>query len=113
MSSILYKSLKVYSFRCGSCSYESRHHIVGTPDMDQILTDVNNEFAQYKLFLCKKEVTLVHANILDTHFDNRCPSDKSELEEIEDPENAKCPRCGKELIVEETKPLAASDESSE
>jgi predicted RNA-binding Zn-ribbon protein involved in translation (DUF1610 family) len=81
--------------------------------MDQIFTDVNNDFAQYKLFLCRKELTLVHANVLDTHFDNKCPSDKTELEEIDDPQNTKCPRCGKALIVEEIKPLAASEEASE
>ncbi|MGI0015640.1 MAG: hypothetical protein ACREBU_19665, partial [Nitrososphaera sp.] len=31
-------ALKVYGFSCPSCGYESRH-LVGTPDMDQILTD--------------------------------------------------------------------------
>jgi hypothetical protein len=109
----LYDGLKVYSFKCRSCNYESAHHVVGTPDMDQILTDVNNDFAQYKLFLCKKELTFVHANVLDTHFDYRCPSDKSELIEIDDPQNTKCPRCNKDLVVEEIKPLASSDEASD
>jgi predicted RNA-binding Zn-ribbon protein involved in translation (DUF1610 family) len=104
--------LKVYSFKCPSCGYESKHP-VGTPDMDQILTDVNNDFAQYRLFVCKKELTFVNADVLDAHFDNRCPADKSELEQIDDPQNAKCPRCGKELKVEEMKPLAASDGSAE
>jgi hypothetical protein len=33
-------TLKVYSFKCASCGYESRH-VLGTPDMDQTLTDVN------------------------------------------------------------------------
>ena len=73
--------------------------------MNQILTDVNNEFAQYRLFVCRKELTLVHADILDAHFDNKCPSDKSELEPIDDPEHVKCPRCDKELKVEDIKPL--------
>ena len=77
--------------------------------MDQILTDVNNDFAQYRLFLCREELTLVHANVLDAHFHNKCPSDGSELEQIDDPQTAKCPRCGKELNVEEMKPLSAID----
>jgi hypothetical protein len=81
--------------------------------MDQTLTDVNNDFAQYKLFLCRKELTFVHTDVLDAQFDNKCPSDKSELEQIDDPHNAECPRCGKELKVEEIKPLAASDRSAE
>jgi predicted RNA-binding Zn-ribbon protein involved in translation (DUF1610 family) len=104
--------LKIYSFKCTACGYESRHPI-GTPDMDQILTDVNNEFAQYMLFVCRKELTLVHADILDAHFDNKCLSDKSELEPIDDPEHVKCPRCGKELKVEAIKPLATTDRSAE
>jgi predicted RNA-binding Zn-ribbon protein involved in translation (DUF1610 family) len=104
--------LKIYSFKCPSCGYESRHTI-GTPDKDQILTDVNNEFAQYKLFVCRKELGLVHADVLDAHFDKKCPSDKSELEPIDDPEHVKCPRCSNELKVEDIKPLAASDGSAE
>ena len=55
----------------------------------------------------------MHVNVLDTHFDNKCPADKTELEEIDDPQNTKCPRCAKALIVEEIKPLAASEEASE
>jgi hypothetical protein len=93
-----------------ACDYASKHP-VGTPDTDQILTDVNNEFAQYGLFVCRKEIRLVHMDILDAHFDNKCPSDKSDLEPIAEPEHAKCPRCGKELKVEDTKPLAASEGS--
>ena len=111
-AALSYKPLKIYNFKCPACGYESRHP-VGTPDMDQILTDVNNDFAQYKLFVCKKELTLVHADIMDAHFDNKCPSDKSELEPIDDPEHAKCPRCSKELKVEDTKPLATTDGSAE
>ena len=55
----------------------------------------------------------MHADVLDAHFDNKCPSDKSELEQIDDPQNVKCPLCGKELGIEEMKPLAASDGSAE
>ena len=80
--------------------------------MDQILTDVNTEFAQYRLFVCKKEQKFIHADILDAQFDGKCPSDGTELEEVK-PTEAKCPRCGKELNVEEVKPLATSDSSAE
>jgi peptide subunit release factor 1 (eRF1) len=104
--------LKIYRFKCLACGYDSRHP-VGTPGMNQILTDVNNEFAQYRLFVCRKELILVHADILDAQFDNKCPSDKSELEPIDDPEHAKCPRCDKELKVEDIKPLATADGSAE
>lgn len=104
--------MRVYSFKCPTCGYGSRHQL-GTPDMDQILTDVNTEFAQYRLFVCKKEKKFVHADMLDVHFDGKCPSDGTDLEEVQDPRQTKCPRCGKELEIEEIKPLAAADTSTE
>ena len=81
---------------------------MGTPDIDQTLTDVNTEFAQYSLFVCKNEKRFVHANILDAKFDGKCPSDASLLEEVPADE-AKCPRCGSDLEIAEVKPLAAGD----
>ena len=104
--------MRVYSLKCPACGYGSRHQL-GTPDMDQILTDVNTEFAQYRLFVCKKEKKFVHADVLDAHFDSKCPSDGTDLEEVKDPRQAKCPRCCKELEIEEIKPLAAADTSAE
>ena len=103
--------MKVFSFNCPACGYHSKHQI-GTPDMDQILTDVNTEFAQYKLFVCKKEKKFVHADVQDAHFDGKCPSDASELEGV-DPQQAKCPQCGRDLTIEEIKPLATADSSAE
>jgi hypothetical protein len=104
-------ALRVFSYRCPSCNYESKHQI-GTPDMDQILTDVNTEFAQYRLFVCKKEQKFVQADILDPQFDGKCPSDGSELEEVQ-PQEAKCPRCGSDLEIREVKPLATADSATE
>jgi Zn finger protein HypA/HybF involved in hydrogenase expression len=81
--------------------------------MDQILTDVNTEYAQYRLFICKKENKFVHVDILDAGFNGKCPSDSSELEEVE-PKDAKCPRCGSgSLEIVEVKPLATSDSAAE
>lgn len=104
-------AVKVYSYNCPACGYHSKH-MIGTPDMDQILTDVNTEFAQYKLFVCSKEKKFVHADVQDAHFDGSCPSDKTKLEEVEDPGQAKCPHCGKELKIDEIRPLAL-DSSAE
>jgi hypothetical protein len=61
--------------------------------MDQILTDVNTEFAQYRLFVCRREKKFAHADILDAQFESKCPSDKTELEKV-DPKQA-VPRCGR------------------
>lgn len=105
-------ALKVFGFKCQTCGYNSKHQL-GTPDMDQTLTDVNTEFAQYRLFVCRKEKKFVHIDILDSHFDNKCPADQSELEQVNDPKNALCPACGRELEIEEVKPLATADSAAE
>ena len=104
-------AVKVLSFKCPSCGYQSRNQ-VGTLDGDQNLTDVNTEFAQYRLFICRKEKKFVHADVLDVQFESKCPSDATELEEV-DPRQTKCPRCGKELKIQEINPLATSDSSAE
>lgn len=104
-------AVKVFSFKCKSCGYEAKLPL-GSSDLDQTLTDVNADYAEYRLFICKKESKFVHADIHDKSFEGRCPSDGTKLEEA-DPKQAKCPRCGKELEIQEINPLAASDSSAE
>lgn len=104
-------SLKIYVFKCKSCGYGAKLPL-GSSDLDQTLTDVNADYSEYRLFVCKKESKFVHANIHDKGFEGRCPTDASELEEV-DPQHAKCPRCGNELEVQEINPLAAADSSAE
>src|SRR5213593_826745 len=53
--------LKIYQFTCKSCGYESKQPI-GYSYMDQILTDINLDYAEYRLFLCNVESTFVPAN---------------------------------------------------
>jgi hypothetical protein len=103
--------LKVYDFNCPSCKFQSRNQ-VGSPGGDQILTDVNTEFAQYKLFACPQEKKFVGANVLDTGFAGKCPSDGSALQEV-DVKEARCPRCGTELKVEEINPFSAGESAAE
>jgi hypothetical protein len=104
-------AVKVYSFKCKSCGYEAKLPL-GSSDLDQTLTDVNADYAEYRLFVCKKESKFVHADIHDKGFEGRCPSDGTELEEA-DPRHAGCPRCGRELEIKEISPLAAADSSAE
>jgi predicted RNA-binding Zn-ribbon protein involved in translation (DUF1610 family) len=104
-------AVKVYSFKCNSCGYEAKLPL-GSADLDQTLTDVNADYAEYRLFICKKESKFVHADIHDKSFEGKCPSDGTRLEEVE-PKQAKCPRCGRDLEIHEFNPLAASDSSAE
>jgi hypothetical protein len=74
--------------------------------MDQTLTDVNTEFAEYRLFVCKKESKLVHEDVLSSSFTGRCPSDGSKLVEIDGIPKV-CPACNQPITVDIIKPLAA------
>jgi hypothetical protein len=97
--------MQIYHFTCKSCGYETKLPL-GSSDFDQILTDTNADYAEYRLFICKKEAKFVHADIHNRDFECRCPSDGSELMEISELPSDKCPRCNQgNLVTEETGPL--------
>jgi DNA-directed RNA polymerase subunit RPC12/RpoP len=97
--------MQIYHFICKSCSYETKLPI-GSSDLDQILTDTNLDYADYHLFICKKEKQFVHADIHDREFEGRCPSDGSELMKTEELPPVKCPRCNHtDLVTEQISPL--------
>jgi hypothetical protein len=79
---------------------------LGSSDLDQTLTDVNADYAEYRLFTCKVESKFVYADIHDKDFEERCPSDGSKLIEIDETiPPVKCPRCNNELDMEVSGPL--------
>ena len=92
------------------CGYSSAMQL-GTPEMDQTLTDVNTEFSEYRLFRCPTENLLMSMDILDAGFSGKCPTDSATLIPIEDVYAVNCPRCGKMLSVQEVKPLSAESSS--
>ena len=99
--------LKVYAFRCPDCGYYSGGLLAGTPDMDQTLTDVNDEFADYKIFRCPAESGFRAVDVLSPDFDGKCAADGAELVEVQDIERLRCPRCGgQRIMAEEAKPLS-------
>jgi hypothetical protein len=71
--------------------------------MDQILTDVNADYADYHLFVCKKESKFVHADIHSKDFQGHCFADDSELAEIDRRiYPVRCPQCNNQNLVMET-----------
>ncbi len=80
--------------------------------MDQILTDVNLDYAEYRLFLCYVESTFMPADIHNKEFEGKCPHDDSNLIEIEKIPPTKCPRCSQNLITEVSEPLEQRDSST-
>jgi DNA-directed RNA polymerase subunit RPC12/RpoP len=105
--------LQIYQFRCKGCGFEIKLPL-GTSDMDQILTDVNTDYAEYHLFICRKESKFVHADIHNREFEGKCSSDGSELAEIdEEIDPIRCPRCNKQNLVTETRaPLEEKKEDN-
>ena len=97
--------MQIYHFRCKSCGYGSKLPL-GSSDLDQTLTDVNADYSEYRLFMCKVESKFVHADIHYKGFEGKCPSDGSRLVEINQERSPlKCPRCNNDLETEVSSPL--------
>jgi len=84
--------MDVWHVKCSKCGYETKLNL-GSTDLDQTYSDLNEDFAYYKLFLCKKENIFVSENVYNRHFDNKCPADGSELVPVEEIPPKKCPKC--------------------
>src|SRR5581483_3480163 len=97
--------MRIYRFYCNNCGYDIRLPL-GSSDLDQVLTDVNLDYAEYCLFVCKVESKFVHADLHDLDFEERCPFDDSKLEKIHrDVFRLECPRCSNALSTEESEPI--------
>jgi transcription elongation factor Elf1 len=97
--------MQIYHITCKSCGYETKLPL-GSSNLDQILTDTNADYADYHLFVCKKEAKFVHTDIHDKAFEGKCPSDGSDLMEITELPPDKCPRCNHaSLVTKETRPI--------
>jgi len=97
--------MQIYHFKCKSCGYQTKLPL-GSSDLDQTLTDVNADYAEYHLFKCPIELRFVHADIHDREFEGKCRADGSDLIEIKEMPPLKCPRCNQnKLATHETKPM--------
>jgi hypothetical protein len=104
--------MQIYHFTCKGCGYELKLPL-GSSDLDQVLIDVNLDYADYHLFTCNKETTFVHADIHSIDFEGKCIADGSNLEEINQEKlPIKCPRCSRDLVTEMSAPLADADTTS-
>ena len=84
--------MDVWHVTCSKCGYETKLNL-GSTDLDQTYSDLNEDFAYYKLFICKKENVFVTENVHNTDFDNTCAADGSELVQVDEIPPKKCPRC--------------------
>jgi hypothetical protein len=104
--------MQIYHITCKSCGYDTKLPL-GSSDLDQILSDSNLDYAEYRLFVCKKEGKFIHADIHDKEFEGICPFDGTELIEIGELPPDKCPRCNHiSLVTNETKPIEESSNTT-
>ena len=86
--------MELWEFMCENehCGYQKRL-LKGTPMANQTLTDLNEDFANYRIFLCPEVKELYSIDTHDREFDNQCPIHHIELQELDElPEL--CPKCG-------------------
>lgn len=95
---MLIVQMDLWHVKCPKCGYEKKLNL-GSTDLDQTYSDLNEDFAYYQLFICKKENVFVTGNVHNRHFDNRCPADGSELVLVEEIPPKKCPRCKADMTV--------------
>lgn len=94
---------------CPQCDYKA-DLLVGTQERSQTLSDMNEDFAFYKLFKCAADGTLQSIDVHNREFDGDCPEHKVKLKALTRvPEN--CPRCDAPVKVTE-KDIGATPTSS-
>ena len=100
--------MELWEYMCENekCGYKKRL-LKGTHDVNQTLSDLNEDFAYYRVFLCPQGKELYSLDAHEREFNGICPIHHVELQELEElPEY--CPKCGgktqtreKEMITSE------------
>ncbi len=90
--------MELLEITCPRCGY-SVSLLMGTQDPDQTFSDLNEDFAYYRLFLCPVDRAFHSINIHDREFDGDCPEHKgTKLESLKEIPTT-CPKCGGEIQV--------------
>ncbi len=90
--------MELLELNCPKCDYKVSL-LLGTQDPNQTLSDLNEDFAYYALFLCPVDKTFHSINIHDREFDGNCPEHKNvKLQAIKEIPKT-CPKCGGPLEV--------------
>ncbi|HVP22398.1 MAG TPA: hypothetical protein VMS77_00640 [Conexivisphaerales archaeon] len=70
---------------------------VGSYEGDQSYSDLNEDFAFFKVFSCPVHKGWVYRNVSDRTFDGSCTLDGGKLNAF-DITSGKCPRCGGAIL---------------
>lgn len=104
--------MNVWHLRCVRGDYETKV-VEGTPSQDQTFSDLNEDFAYYRLHECALEKTIHSINVYDRTFDGKCPVDGSRLEPVKVIPPQKCPKCGSLLLSEQKAPIEVAETEGE
>ncbi len=84
---------------CPHCGYHAEL-LEGSVQPSQTLSDVNEDFAYYRLFRCPVGGEILSMDVNYRGFDGRCPEHTEPLEPLEGLP-AKCPVCSNQLNIHE------------
>jgi DNA-directed RNA polymerase subunit RPC12/RpoP len=103
--------MQLLELNCPKCGYEAKL-LLGTQTPDQTFSDLNEDFAYYRLFRCPVDKLLFSMNVHDREWDGSCPSHKeAKLQQLSEMPTT-CPRCGSRLQVSEREIVEHEEEPS-
>jgi hypothetical protein len=91
--------LELLQLVCHRCDHRT-DLLIGTQDPGQTFSDLNEDFAYYRLFLCPEGNDIHSMDIHFREFDGNCPQHGVGLQPLTDLPRA-CPKCGGPVQVTE------------
>jgi len=102
---------QLLDLNCPKCGYHTKL-LLGTQSPDQTFSDLNEDFAYYRLYLCLADKTLYSMNVHDREWNGDCPNHKGvKLQPLDSPPTV-CPRCGGSLEVSEKEIIKHEEEAA-
>jgi ribosomal protein S27AE len=85
-----------WKLECPNCGEKALVEL-GSYSGDQSYSDLNEDFALFKVFTCPVHRGWVHRNVGDRGFDGSCGIDGGKLK-VFDIKSGRCPRCGAAIL---------------
>jgi hypothetical protein len=89
--------LELFQLVCSRCDYKA-DLLVGTQEPAQTFSDLNEDFAYYRLFLCPEGSDIQSMDINLREFDGNCSQHGVELKPLTEMPKS-CPKCGEPVRV--------------
>lgn len=90
--------MELVELHCSNCGYKV-NLLLGTQDLDQTFSDLNEDFAYYRAYLCPLDKTLHSMNVHDREWNGDCPEHRNvKLQPLQDLPKT-CPKCSGPLEV--------------